>query len=386
MRLDLYATYRNELQPMAGLLDILPRLGVPFCVASSSQMDRIKTSLRITGLIERFDPGIFSATLVEHGKPAPDLFLHAAREMGVAPEHCLVIEDSPAGIIAAKKAGMRVFAFTGGGHIGPSGLAEQIEALHPDASFADMNDLPALLERERGRTGGAMRNLLVAVDVGTGSARAGVVSATGVLLGRAEQPIAMRRTDANHAEHDSAQIWDAAAAAVRAAMAAAGAEPADVVGLSFDATCSLVVRDRDGAPLPVGDGDARWDTIVWLDHRSLEEAAECTASGHPRSGVHWRRHVARNGNPQADVAEAPQARHLGPRRLFFRSRRFPHLEGLGLDRSLAMHPHLQMDLDRSTRRLAARFPRHRRSRRHARARRPARSGQPHRHRSRSTDS
>jgi FGGY-family pentulose kinase/HAD superfamily hydrolase (TIGR01509 family) len=279
MRLDLYDTYRRELKPMAGLLEVLPALGVPFCVASSSQMERITTSLELTGLSDGIAPRIFSSTMVEHGKPAPDLFLMAAREMGVAPQNCLVIEDSPAGIIAAKKAGMAVFAFTGGGHIAPSGLGEQIAALHPDALFADMRELPGLLEQAQARPSGT-RDLLVAVDVGTGSARAGVVSATGDLLGRAERPIEMRRTDANHAEHDSEQIWRAVCAAVHEAMAAAGAKPDDVVGISFDATCSLVVRDRNGAPLPVSDGEARWDTIVWLDHRALAEAAECTATGH----------------------------------------------------------------------------------------------------------
>ena len=280
MRLDLYETYRNELKPMAGLLDLLPTLGVPLCVASSSQMERITTSLELTGLIERFGLAIFSATMVENGKPAPDLFLLAAERMGVAPEDCLVIEDSPAGISAAKKAGMRVLAFTGGGHIAPSGLADQIAALHPDAIFADMRDLPGLIERAEGRARSSMRDLLVAVDVGTGSARAGVVGATGQLLARAEHPIDMRRTDANHAEHNSEQIWQAICTAVREAVTAAGARPADIAGISFDATCSLVVRDRNGAPLPVGDGGDRWDTLVWLDHRALNEAAECTATGH----------------------------------------------------------------------------------------------------------
>ena len=280
MRLDLYETYRQELKPMAGLLDVLPLLDVPFCVASSSQMERIRTSLEITGLMETFNPVIFSATMVEHGKPAPDLFLKAAAAMGVPPEACVVIEDSPAGIIAAKKAGMRVLAFTGGGHIEPSGLSRQIEALHPDASLSDMRDLPGLLEQVRGRTNSGMRDLLVAVDVGTGSARAGVVSSTGALLGRAEHPIDMRRTDANHAEHDSEQIWQAIGLAVKAAMRAASAKPEDVAGISFDATCSLVVRSKNGAPLPVSDGEDRWDTIVWLDHRALAEAAECTATGH----------------------------------------------------------------------------------------------------------
>src|SRR3569623_3003231 len=283
MRLDLYETYRRELKPMAGLLDVLPALGIPFCVASSSQMERIRTSLELTGLMARLHPAIFSATMVAHGKPAPDLFLKAARDMGgVAPAECVVIADSPAGIIAAKKAGMRVVAFTGGGHIAPSGLGAQIQALHPDESQSDMRQLPALLQQLSGRTDSGMRDLLVAVDVGTGSARAGVVSATGVLLGRAERPIDMRRADANHAEHDSEQIWQAIGLAVKSAMNLAKAKPQDVAGISFDATCSLVARDRDGAPLPVSkDGEARWDTIVWLDHRALTEANDCTATGHP---------------------------------------------------------------------------------------------------------
>jgi beta-phosphoglucomutase-like phosphatase (HAD superfamily) len=82
MREDLFATYRAELKPMAGLLETLPQLGVAFCVASSSEMRRIETSLEITGLTERFGPRIFSAAMVGRGKPAPDLFLHTARENG----------------------------------------------------------------------------------------------------------------------------------------------------------------------------------------------------------------------------------------------------------------------------------------------------------------
>jgi FGGY-family pentulose kinase len=126
-----------------------------------------------------------------------------------------------------------------------------------------------------------MDNLLVGVDVGTGSARAGVVTPRGELLGRAEHPISMNRTDANFAEHDSEQIWTAVCAAVRDAMHEAGAMPQDVTGIGFDATCSLVVRDGEGKPVSVStNGDDRWDTIVWLDHRALKQAEECTATGH----------------------------------------------------------------------------------------------------------
>ncbi len=126
-----------------------------------------------------------------------------------------------------------------------------------------------------------MRDLLVGVDIGTGSARAGIIGREGRLLGRAEMPIDMNRPEPNHAEHNSEQIWRAVCASVRNAMAAAGAKPDDVAGISFDATCSLVVRDKAGAPLSVSrSGEPRWDTIVWLDHRAIAEAEECTATGH----------------------------------------------------------------------------------------------------------
>jgi FGGY-family pentulose kinase len=126
-----------------------------------------------------------------------------------------------------------------------------------------------------------MRDLLIGVDVGTGSARAGVLSREGKLLGRAERAIVMHQPEPNHAAHDSEQIWQAVCAAVRGAMAEADAAPEQVAGISFDATCSLVVRDRDGGQLSVSrTGEARWDTIVWLDHRALTEAEECTASRH----------------------------------------------------------------------------------------------------------
>jgi FGGY-family pentulose kinase len=125
------------------------------------------------------------------------------------------------------------------------------------------------------------QNLLVGVDVGTGSARAGVFTRQGEFLGRSEHPILMRRTDANFAEHDSEDIWNAVCAAVRGALDQANAAPQHVVGIGFDATCSLVVRDVQGAQVTVSrDGEDRWDTIVWLDHRALEEADECTRTGH----------------------------------------------------------------------------------------------------------
>ncbi|RVA96445.1 ribulokinase, partial [Mesorhizobium sp. M7A.F.Ca.US.006.04.2.1] len=125
------------------------------------------------------------------------------------------------------------------------------------------------------------KQFVCAVDVGTGSARAGILDTNGTLLGRAERPIAMNQPKPDHAEHDSRDIWSAVCAAVRAAREKAGIAAEEVVGISFDATCSLVVRDRQGGQLSISTtGDKRWDTIVWLDHRAIAEADECTASGH----------------------------------------------------------------------------------------------------------
>ena len=125
------------------------------------------------------------------------------------------------------------------------------------------------------------RNLVCAVDVGTGSARAGILDTKGTLLGRAEHPIAMHRPKPDHAEHDSRDIWAAVCAAVRGARERAGVAAAEIAGISFDATCSLVVLDRQGDQLSASvTGEKRWDTIVWLDHRAIAEADECTRSGH----------------------------------------------------------------------------------------------------------
>ena len=102
MRAAIYERFRSDLKPIPGIREALARIDAQRCVASSSQLERIRLSLELTGLRDLFEPHIFSASMVARGKPAPDLFLHVAREMGVAPEHCTVIEDSPAGIAAAK--------------------------------------------------------------------------------------------------------------------------------------------------------------------------------------------------------------------------------------------------------------------------------------------
>lgn len=149
MRENLYAAYRQRLNANPGLPAILDQLDLPICVASSSHAERIHLSLEVTGLLPWFEGRVFSAGEVANGKPEPDLFLHTAAAMGVAPAHCLVIEDSPVGIEAARRAGMAVFAYTGGSHIAPASLLPAITALAPDAIFADMHALPDLVRSPR---------------------------------------------------------------------------------------------------------------------------------------------------------------------------------------------------------------------------------------------
>jgi len=105
------------LQPINGVDDALTRLDLPRCVASSSSVDWITLGLRKTGLLHHLAPHLFSASMVENGKPAPDIFLHAAAEMGVAPHRTLVVEDSLPGVQAGAAAGAIVVGFTGGSHI-----------------------------------------------------------------------------------------------------------------------------------------------------------------------------------------------------------------------------------------------------------------------------
>jgi HAD superfamily hydrolase (TIGR01509 family) len=104
-----------SLRPTPGALGILDRLAIPFCIATSSSKERAGHSLAAAGL-SRFNAEVFTASMVARGKPAPDLFLLAAEKMGAAPGSCLVIEDSLAGIMAARAAGMPVWRFSGGSH------------------------------------------------------------------------------------------------------------------------------------------------------------------------------------------------------------------------------------------------------------------------------
>ncbi len=125
------------------MLEALDRIALPTCVASSGTHDHMRFTLGLTGLYERFAGRIFSAEDVANGKPAPDLFLHAAERMAAEPAGCVVVEDSRPGVQAARAAGMRVLAFAGG-----LATAEVLEG--PDTIvFDDMRDLPKLLDASR---------------------------------------------------------------------------------------------------------------------------------------------------------------------------------------------------------------------------------------------
>ena len=139
--------FEADLRPIPGVIAVLDWLACRSCVASSATPERLHHALSLTGLLDRFDPHVFSATAVARGKPAPDLFLYAAERMGVAPQRCVVIEDSIPGIAAAVAAGMLAIGFTGGSHCRPghaARLAEEGAAL----VIGRMAELAPILARE----------------------------------------------------------------------------------------------------------------------------------------------------------------------------------------------------------------------------------------------
>ncbi len=120
-----FKRFSTELAPIHGVVDVLEASRHPRCVASSTQLPRLRENLGQVGLLDHFDPHVFSGSQVKRGKPAPDVFLYAASQMGCDPAHCLVIEDSLTGVTAARRAGMNVIGFAGGGHVSP-GLEKRL--------------------------------------------------------------------------------------------------------------------------------------------------------------------------------------------------------------------------------------------------------------------
>jgi HAD superfamily hydrolase (TIGR01509 family) len=136
-----FAAFERELEPVPGAVQVLEKLaadGVPYCVASSGSHERIRVGHRKTGLDRWFDEGrVFSSQDVGRGKPAPDLFLHAAERMGVPPQKCVVVEDSPLGVRAANAAGMDVHGFTA--------MTPAARLTGATQLFSDMGELADLL-------------------------------------------------------------------------------------------------------------------------------------------------------------------------------------------------------------------------------------------------
>jgi HAD superfamily hydrolase (TIGR01509 family) len=133
-------TFRSQLKPISGIAAVLAELHLPHCVASSSDLDRVTFSLELTGLAAYFGPRLYTSQMVRHGKPAPDLFLHAARGMGAEPRRTLVIEDSVSGVMAARAAGMKVWGFVGGAHYRSRDGGALLRDAGADRIFAAMTD------------------------------------------------------------------------------------------------------------------------------------------------------------------------------------------------------------------------------------------------------
>jgi HAD superfamily hydrolase (TIGR01509 family) len=132
--------FSNALSPIDGVAAVLERLRVPLCVASSSDLERVRFALEVTGLARYFGERLYTSQMVEHGKPAPDLFLHAAAAMGADPRRTLVIEDSVSGVTAARAAGMTVWGFVGGSHYASRDGRAILAAAGADRIFSHMSE------------------------------------------------------------------------------------------------------------------------------------------------------------------------------------------------------------------------------------------------------
>jgi HAD superfamily hydrolase (TIGR01509 family) len=137
------AAMESSLQEVPGISATLDALAQPYCVASNGTHAKMRTTLGITGLLSRFDGKRFSVEDVTRGKPAPDLFLHAAAAFDVAPSACVVVEDTATGVRAGVAAGMRVFGYSA---LTPP---EQLLEAGAHATFDDMTRLPYLIEAAR---------------------------------------------------------------------------------------------------------------------------------------------------------------------------------------------------------------------------------------------
>jgi HAD superfamily hydrolase (TIGR01509 family) len=131
--------FEMHLEAVPGIKAALEQINLPVCVASSSGPELIRKNLALTGLLDRFGENIFSSTQVKNGKPAPDIFLFAAKNMQAQPENCVVVEDSVAGVQAGRAAGMNVLAYTG------TFPRDALQEAGAHTLFDDMSMLPQLI-------------------------------------------------------------------------------------------------------------------------------------------------------------------------------------------------------------------------------------------------
>jgi HAD superfamily hydrolase (TIGR01509 family) len=144
MRARIIGAFTDELRAVEGIDRLLAALKLPCCVASNSHIDRVRHALTATGLLPHLNPHIYTAAMVARGKPAPDLFLYAAAQHQVAPERCLVVEDSPGGVAARLAAGMPVVGFVGASHC-PPGHGAAMRAAGCVEVFDRMDELAEFL-------------------------------------------------------------------------------------------------------------------------------------------------------------------------------------------------------------------------------------------------
>jgi HAD superfamily hydrolase (TIGR01509 family) len=144
MRARIIAAFTDELRAVEGIDRLLGALKLPRCVASNSHIDRVRHALTATGLLPHLDPHIYTAAMVTRAKPAPDLFLYAAAQHRVAPESCVVVEDSPSGVAAGLTAGMPVVGFVGASHC-PPGHGAAMRAAGCAEVFARTDELAEFL-------------------------------------------------------------------------------------------------------------------------------------------------------------------------------------------------------------------------------------------------
>jgi HAD superfamily hydrolase (TIGR01509 family) len=140
----IHARFLTDMRVLPGVRSAVEAIGGPRCVASSTALPSLTRNLHTAGLADLFGPAVFSASQVKRGKPAPDVFLFAASQMGYDPAYCVVIEDSAPGVEAARRAGMTVLGYLGAAH-DRDRTAGRLSAAGAAVLFEHMDDLPGLI-------------------------------------------------------------------------------------------------------------------------------------------------------------------------------------------------------------------------------------------------